>query len=55
MDVPSSGIQFSRIEYDSGYNHGSHYTRDVESGEVLHVIAPENRGYIFYVTAVYSF
>lgn len=49
MDVPSSGIQFSRIEYDSGYNHGSHYTRDVESGEVLHVIAPENRGYIFYV------
>ena len=48
MDVPSSGIQFSRIEYDSGYNHGSHYTRDVESGEVLHVIAPENRGYIFY-------
>lgn len=49
MDVPSGGIQFSRIEYDSGYNNGNYYTRDVQSGEVLHIIAPGNHGYIFHV------
>lgn len=49
MNVPSGGIQFSRIEYDSGYNNGNYYTRDVQSGEVLHIIAPGNHGYIFHV------
>lgn len=48
MDVPSSGIQFSRIVYDSGYNRGDYYTRDIKPGEIFHINSG-NHGYDFYV------
>lgn len=48
MDVPSNGIQFSRIQYYSGYNRGSSYYRDIGSGEQF-TIPAHNGSYTFYV------
>lgn len=48
MDIPSNGIQFSRIQYDSGYNRGQRYHQDVGSGEYF-TIPAHNGSYTFYV------